>query len=90
MIIYFLCAFLVIISYINKFCQGCRIQNNNCLLEHIFQYVDPVDANKLGQCELLVIDEAAAIPLPHVKALLGNYSVFMASTINGYVDPLSL
>ncbi|ROT74729.1 putative N-acetyltransferase 10 isoform X1 [Penaeus vannamei] len=48
------------------------------------QYVDPVDANKLGQCELLVIDEAAAIPLPQVKALIGNYSVFMASTINGY------
>ncbi|KAL0168219.1 hypothetical protein M9458_036441, partial [Cirrhinus mrigala] len=30
------------------------------------------------------IDEAAAIPLPLVKKLLGPYLVFMASTINGY------
>lgn len=36
------------------------------------------------QAELLVIDEAAAIPLPLVKALLGPYLVFMASTVNGY------
>ncbi|KAG7253996.1 hypothetical protein CRUP_023413 [Coryphaenoides rupestris] len=34
--------------------------------------------------QLLVIDEAAAIPLPLVKNLLGPYLVFMASTINGY------
>lgn len=34
--------------------------------------------------ELVVIDEAAAIPLPIVKNLLGPYLVFMASTINGY------
>ena len=38
----------------------------------------------LTQAELLIIDEAAAIPLPLVKKLLGNYLVFMASTINGY------
>ena len=38
----------------------------------------------LGQAELVVIDEAAAIPLPHVRALRGPYLVFMASTINGY------
>ena len=38
----------------------------------------------LSQAELLIIDEAAAIPLPLVKKLLGNYLVFMASTINGY------
>ena len=38
----------------------------------------------LGQAELVVIDEAAAIPLPLVKSLLGPYLVFMASTINGY------
>lgn len=39
---------------------------------------------KLGQAELVVIDEAAAIPLPLVKNLLGPYLVMMASTINGY------
>jgi N-acetyltransferase 10 len=38
----------------------------------------------LAQAELVVIDEAAAIPLPTVKKLLGPYLVFMASTINGY------
>eukprot|EP01134_Creolimax_fragrantissima_P008107 CFRG8107T1 len=48
------------------------------------QYISPSDANKLGQAELLVIDEAAAIPLPLVRSLLGNYLVFMSSTINGY------
>ena len=48
------------------------------------QYLHPSDAHKLGQAELLVIDEAAAIPLPLVRNLLGPYLVFMASTINGY------
>ncbi|CAG2056856.1 unnamed protein product, partial [Timema podura] len=38
----------------------------------------------MGQAELVVIDEAAAIPLPYVKAMLGPYLVFLASTINGY------
>ena len=48
------------------------------------QYIQPQDAHVLGQAELVVIDEAAAIPLPLVKALMGPYLVFMASTINGY------
>ncbi|KZF26038.1 N-acetyltransferase [Xylona heveae TC161] len=48
------------------------------------QYIQPEDAYTLGQAELLVIDEAAAIPLPLVKKLMGPYLVFMASTINGY------
>eukprot|EP00127_Corallochytrium_limacisporum_P006349 Clim_evm60s225 gene=Clim_evmTU60s225 len=48
------------------------------------QYVRPQDHQQLAQAELLVIDEAAAIPLPIVKKLLGNYLVFMSSTINGY------
>ncbi|KAJ3561455.1 hypothetical protein NP233_g10184 [Leucocoprinus birnbaumii] len=48
------------------------------------QYIQPEDAHVLGQAELVVIDEAAAIPLPLVKNLLGPYLVFMASTINGY------
>lgn len=37
-----------------------------------------------GQAELVVIDEAAAIPLPLVRSLLGPYLVFMSSTVNGY------
>ncbi|KAI9320989.1 GNAT acetyltransferase 2-domain-containing protein [Dichotomocladium elegans] len=48
------------------------------------QYIQPQDAHVLGQAELVVIDEAAAIPLPIVRKLLGPYLVFMASTINGY------
>ena len=48
------------------------------------QYIQPSDAALLSQAELLVIDEAAAIPMPQVKALLGPYLVFIASTINGY------
>lgn len=48
------------------------------------QYIQPQDSYALGQAELLVIDEAAAIPLPLVRKLMGPYLVFMASTINGY------
>ncbi|KAJ1897429.1 N-acetyltransferase 10 [Coemansia sp. IMI 209127] len=48
------------------------------------QYIQPQDAYTLSQAELVVIDEAAASPLPLVKKLMGPYLVFMASTINGY------
>lgn len=48
------------------------------------KYIQPNEAMKLGQAELLVIDEAAAIPLPLVKSLFGPYLVFLASTISGY------
>lgn len=49
------------------------------------QYVDPTDAPRfLSQAELLVIDEAAAIPLPLVESMLGPYVVFMSSTVTGY------
>ena len=48
------------------------------------QYIQPQDAHVLGQAELVVIDEAAAIPLPLVKKLIGPYLVFLSSTVNGY------
>jgi len=48
------------------------------------QYVQPQHAERVSQAELLIIDEAAAIPLPMVKALLGPYLVFLCSTVNGY------
>jgi N-acetyltransferase 10 len=48
------------------------------------EYIKPTDVSALGSCELLAIDEAAAIPLPTVKALLGNYVVFLSSTVHGY------
>lgn len=46
------------------------------------RYVSPTDSN--GSAELVVIDEAAAIPLPTVKKLLGPHLTFMASTVHGY------
>ncbi|KAF8466530.1 DUF699-domain-containing protein [Russula ochroleuca] len=48
------------------------------------QYIQPQDAHVLGQAELVIVDEAAAIPLPLVRNLIGPYLVFLASTINGY------
>ena len=48
------------------------------------QYILPQHAERATQAELLVIDEAAAIPLPTVQKLLGPYLVFMCSTVNGY------
>ena len=48
------------------------------------QYILPQHHERAATAELLVIDEAAAIPLPTVKALLGPYLVFLCSTINGY------
>ncbi|KAK4351818.1 hypothetical protein RND71_027336 [Anisodus tanguticus] len=53
-------------------------------------YILPHEDEKKSQVELLVVDEAAAIPLPIVKSLLGPYLVFLASTVNGYWKILSL
>ena len=47
------------------------------------QYIAPCDAGKLSHAELVVVDEAAAIPLSQVKALIGSCNAIMASTING-------
>ncbi|KAG4961599.1 hypothetical protein JHK87_038232 [Glycine soja] len=48
------------------------------------QYIQPHEHEKLSLAELLVVDEAAAIPLSMVKSLLGPYLVFLSSTVNGY------
>ncbi|XP_026194546.1 RNA cytidine acetyltransferase [Cyclospora cayetanensis] len=52
------------------------------------QFVFPSEHEALRQAELLVVDEAASIPLPIVKKLLGEsagpYLVLLSSTINGY------
>ncbi|GBG32874.1 RNA cytidine acetyltransferase [Hondaea fermentalgiana] len=58
----------------------------NIFHEHrqTIQYIDPHDSAKLAQAELVVVDEAAAIPLPLVRSLIGPYLVFMSSTIDGY------
>lgn len=58
----------------------------NVFREHrqTIQYIKPNESHKLSQAELVAIDEAAAIPLPIMKELLGNYLVFISSTVNGY------
>ena len=52
------------------------------------QTVQFISANEchVGSAEILVIDEAAAIPLPTVKALIasGNHLTLMSSTVHGY------
>lgn len=40
------------------------------------QYIHPSDAVKLGQAELVVVDEAAAIPLPLVKELISGIQYY--------------
>ena len=54
-----------------------------CVCVYPLQYIHPSDSVKLGQAELVCVDEAAAIPLPLVKNLLGPYLVFLSSTISG-------
>ncbi|EAA09908.4 AGAP010491-PA [Anopheles gambiae str. PEST] len=65
----------------NKAIIRINITRNN---RQTIQYISPTDAHLLNAADLLIIDEAAAIPLPMVRAMLGPYLVFMASTINGY------
>ena len=63
-----------------------RNENVNTVTLIIFssQYITPDQHSVLGQAELVVIDEAAAIPLPLVRKLMGPYLVFLSSTISGY------
>jgi N-acetyltransferase 10 len=48
------------------------------------QYIRPQDYMRVSQAELVVIDEAAAIPITHVRKLLGPYLVIISSTVHGY------
>ena len=58
----------------------------NIFKEHrqTVQFVSATDSALFAQAELLIIDEAAAIPLPVVKKMLGPYLIFLSSTISGY------
>lgn len=53
------------------------------MVRQCIQYVVP---SKVTSCsvELLVIDEAAALPIPCVASLIGAYVVVLASTVTGY------
>jgi tRNA(Met) C34 N-acetyltransferase TmcA len=50
-------------------CTFCLVVAVVAVLQTV-QYIQPQHANRLTQAELLVIDEAAAIPLPLVKVRL--------------------
>jgi len=47
-------------------------------------YIHPNHVSIISHAEIIVIDEAAAIPLHVVKNLMGPCLIFMASTIHGY------
>lgn len=52
----------------------------------IIQYVTPDQTDKFTSAEIVAIDEAAAIPLPTVRALMRGTDrlTFLSSTVNGY------
>lgn len=52
----------------------------------IIQYIPPHATDKFSSAEIVAVDEAAAIPLPVVRALMRQPDrlTFMSSTVNGY------
>ena len=48
------------------------------------RYLDPTSYEALSGADILAIDEAASIPLPTVKKLLGHCTTLLATTIHGY------
>lgn len=63
-----------------------RLIRVNIFKDHrqTIQYIKPEDYHLVSQAEIVVMDEAAAIPLPIVKKFLGNHLFIFSSTINGY------
>ncbi|HDY7476802.1 TPA: tRNA(Met) cytidine acetyltransferase TmcA [Vibrio vulnificus] len=59
-----------------------RLESENAVLE----FVAPDDLlQRLPKCDLLLIDEAAAIPLPMLKRMVEHYHrAVLSSTIHGY------
>lgn len=72
--------------------KGSEADTKNCIVRvnlyskgrQIIQYVKPSETDKILYAELVVIDEAAAIPLPIVKKMIGPWPLFISSTIHGY------
>lgn len=51
----------------------------------MIQYLEPTKVDKFASAEIVAIDEAAAIPLPIVRALMHEDRLtFLSSTVNGY------
>ncbi|EJW03176.1 hypothetical protein EDEG_02481 [Edhazardia aedis USNM 41457] len=67
----------------NKKRYICKVNFRSKYVKQTVQYVDPYE--KLCYLpDLMVIDEAACIPIPFLRRFLDANLVFMASTINGY------
>lgn len=72
--------------------KGAEEATKNCVVrinffgkhKQIIQYVKPTDSDKILYAELVVIDEAAAIPLTVVKKFIGPWPLFISSTVHGY------
>ena len=52
----------------------------------VIQYIPPNETDKFNSAEIVAVDEAAAIPLPLVRALMHQPDrlTFLSSTVNGY------
>ena len=69
------------IIYFNEVIYKIIVTKNH---RQVIQYIPPLELRNSTQTDLLVIDEAAAIPLTIVKDMIGPYHVILSSTINGY------
>jgi len=64
--------------------------------KQFIRYIEPTDYDRISQvrkrreklkriqADLVIVDEAAAIPMIYVKEFIGPYIVFISSTVNGY------
>ena len=74
--------------------QGSGREATKCIMSvhvhrshrQIIQYIPPHEKDKFASAEIVAVDEAAAIPLPVVRALMHqpNRLSFLSSTVNGY------
>lgn len=48
------------------------------------QFVSATDVSRFAQAEIVVVDEAAALPLTLVRRMMGPYLVILSSTVSGY------
>lgn len=53
-------------------------------LRQTIRYADPTSKSLFTHAELVLIDEAAAIPIPAVRSLVGACLTFLTSTVSGY------
>lgn len=71
--------------FLNKSENG-DLNQEKKFYKHTVTYINPIETTSLLNCDLLVIDEAASIPVEYVERLIigGNYPSFISSTVHGY------